>query len=152
MKHKGWWLFGIIIILIIVILIFLGWYYFFEYKIKCGDKTCFTQSLVECKKAIFVNQDSQTITQYQILGQSNGNCQTNVEIIQVKKGASDLSSLEGLDMNCFTPIGSSIMPESNTKNCHGLLKEAIQEVVINRMYSEIVQNLGKISEETTKIL
>ena len=44
------------------------------------------------------------------------------------------------------------MPESNTKNCHGLLKEAIQEVVINRMYSEIVQNLGKISEETTKIL
>jgi hypothetical protein len=152
MVYKRRWLLIGIIVLIIILIGILAWYFAFEKKITCEDKECFTQSLVECKRAIYVSQDSKTITQYNILGESDGSCETNVRIIEVRKGSTDLAPLEGLDMNCLTQIGSSIMPESDTKKCHGLLKEGIQDIVIRRMYSEIVQNIGEIKTETIQVI
>jgi hypothetical protein len=55
-------------------------------------------------------------------------------------------------MVCAIPFGIMMQPEENLKVCHGILKEEIQELIITRMHAQIVENLGKISEETTKIL
>jgi hypothetical protein len=55
-------------------------------------------------------------------------------------------------MKCITSIGSGDMPEKNIENCHGELKEQIQGIIINRLYSQILQNIGKIGEETNKVL
>ena len=99
-----------------------------------------------------MNTDAQTITQYTILGTSQGKCETNVKIIQVKKGALEIENLEGKEMNCFTSISSAEMPEKTIENCHGELKEQIQGIIINRLYSQILQNIGKIGEETSKVL
>ena len=63
-----------------------------------------------------------------------------------------MANLEGKDMDCFLKLGLVISPEKSLKDCHGLLKEDIQEMIIQRMHSQIVENLGKINEETTKIL
>ena len=99
-----------------------------------------------------MSADAQTITEYTIKGTSNGQCETNVKIVQVKKGALEVGSLEGKDMDCFTNLDSTDMPEKNIENCHGALKEQIQGIIISRLYSQILQNIGKIGEETSKVL
>lgn len=145
-----------LISIILVLGLLIGSYFFFFYQVKCDkqtdSKSCFLINLASCKKAIYTNADAQTITQYTVLGTSSGQCETNIIIIQVKKGAQEVNVLQGKDMNCFTSLGSTDMPEKNIENCHGELKEQIQGIIISRLYSQILQNIGKIGEETSKVL
>lgn len=141
-----------IIATIVVLALVTGCYFLFFYKTACDNKECFLANMANCKKTSFSSANAQTITQYTILGTKDGKCKTNIEIIQVKKGALELGDLEGKEMNCFTNIGSGEMPEKDIENCHGELKEQIQSIIINRLYSQILQNVGKIGEETTKVL
>ena len=55
-------------------------------------------------------------------------------------------------MVCQTPLGSAVSPEQNLKNCNGKLKEDLQEIVIQRMHSYILKNVGEVSEELVKPL
>lgn len=137
---------------IVVLALIIGSYFFFFYKVQCDTKECFLTNLVDCKRTAYTNADAQTITQYTILGTSAGKCETNVKIIQVKQGALEVAVLEGKEMNCFTGIGIGDMPEKNIENCHGELKEQIQSIIIDRLYSQILQNIGKIGEETSQVL
>ena len=40
-----------------------------------------------------------------------------------------------------------IFPESDINNCHGLLKEGLQDLFISKLHRYIVQNLGEINVE-----
>jgi hypothetical protein len=42
--------------------------------------------------------------------------------------------------------------KNDLRSCHGELKEAIQEEVIQRMHSQIIENLGKINETISKVI
>ena len=90
--------------------------------------------------------------EYKILGKEGNSCNVYVQLLQLKKGAVELTILENKDMICSLPFGVLQEPEKNLKNCHGRLKEEIQNIIIQRMHSQIVENLGKISEETTQVI
>ena len=55
-------------------------------------------------------------------------------------------------MDCYVPLGSIVSPESNLAECHGLLKEGLQETIINKLHAYIVKNVGQIGEELQKAI
>jgi hypothetical protein len=73
-------------------------------------------------------------------------------MLQIKKGKQELASLEGEEMVCALPSGVLISPESNLKDCSGKLKENIQDIVISRMHTQIVENLDQINQTLTKVI
>jgi hypothetical protein len=119
---------------------------------KCDNKECFYNSLAKCKKTDFLSDNPDLTTQYNIIGKNDGGCEVYVKLIQVKRGSAELSGLSDKDMSCILPFGVITEPEKNLKNCHGSLKEEIQNIIIQRLHSQISENLGKISTETTKVI
>ena len=142
----------IVLIVLVVIGLAVSGYYLYQGVNKCNSKECFDNSLSECRKTSFVSDSPDTVLEYTILGASGGNCNVNVKMLQIKRGAAELSALEGKEMICAVPAGTIGEPEKDLKTCHGVLKEEIQNVIIQRMHAQIVENLGKISGETTSVL
>ena len=59
----------------------------------------------------------------------------------------DSISLEGQSMTCMLPLGVVMAPESDIGICHGLLKEGLQDLVIRKLHTYLVQNLGRLNLE-----
>lgn len=140
----------VLIIILILILILLG--IRFGYYPKCLDQECFTRALVNCEKSIFLSQQENLAMNYKVLGKSTDKCRIEVKINNIKSGNFDLGKLENKKMICDIPPGILTLPESNLNNCHGQLKEDMQQLIIERMHTEIIENLGSINESLTKIL
>ena len=43
-------------------------------------------------------------------------------------------------------------PVENLGLCHGLLKEGLQDLIIKKMHTYIIENMGKINEELESAL
>ena len=148
--RRGNWITLIIIGLIIVI--GLAVYFTFFYAYKCNDLACFQSHQKKCVRTSFVNVEEDTTWKYLIKGKSSGRCIVNVEVLNIKKGERNKQVLIGKDMNCYLPLGSAVSPESDITRCHGVLKEELQNLIIQKMHSYIVENLGEISEELEKVI
>jgi hypothetical protein len=138
---------GVLILTVII----LAYFYFFNIP-KCDNYECFADALIKCKRSDFIGDSNNLIISYKILGKSGDYCLTNVKVSEIKKGSLELAPLLNKEMECSTPFGVLSKPEGNLKNCHGELRELLQETVINRMHSQIVENIGKVSQELTQVL
>jgi hypothetical protein len=49
-------------------------------------------------------------------------------------------------MTCSYPLGIVDYPEKNLDLCTGKLKEGMQKVIIQKLYTHILNNLGKLDE------
>jgi len=141
-----------IVVGLIIIMAGMAVYFTFFYTKKCGDVSCFNTALLKCKKASYMDDAEDATWFYKIKGKSKGECKIRVEILQVKEGTTDMASLEGKDMYCYLPLGIISNPQENLERCHGLLKEEMQKLIINRLHNYIMSNLGEISEELEKPL
>ena len=54
-------------------------------------------------------------------------------------------------MNCMLPLGVRMIPESDIGNCHGLLKEGLQDIIIKRLHTYLVENIGQINLEVLDV-
>jgi len=133
--------FGIAVVVVFVSV----WYLFFSYE-DCNDIGCFNENLEKCDKATYINQGNMTF-EYKILGNSKDSCKVNVRFLTGRLNEQDLRHLENREMDCFIPNGVVVSPESDLDNCHGLLREGLQELVISRLHRYIVQNIGKINAD-----
>ncbi|MDP1729375.1 MAG: hypothetical protein Q8L27_04185 [archaeon] len=118
----------------------------------CTNEECFNSALIKCSKAYYQKDSVNTIMEYRINGRIGNSCVVNVKLLQVREGSVELTALQEQEMVCSLPLNVVSIPEGNLEQCHGLLKEEIQNLVIKRMHAQIIENLGKINEETTKIL
>lgn len=145
---------GLIWTLIIAILVVLAtaiyFTFFFYYTCEDNDLACYREHQKECAKTIFVNDKEDVTWQYRILGNSDGKCEVEATVLQIKQGDLTKISLEGKSMICSLESGSVISPEEDLKNCHGLLKEDIQEIMIQNAHAYIISNIGKVGEELEK--
>jgi len=142
---------GIIAIALVVIIVLAGvwvWASFIYYK-NCDAKDCFDNSLLSCSRAQYINAGNMTFF-YKIEGKSNEQCVVNVELLKGDLNNQDSLKLEKKDMECYLPLKTIMAPESDIGNCHGLLKEGLQEMIISRLNSYVVQNLGSINLEFLK--
>ena len=141
-----------LIIIGLIIIIALAIYFTFFYAYKCNDLACFQAHQKKCVRTSFVNDEEDTTWKYLIKGKSSGKCIVNVEVLNIKKGERSKQILIGKEMDCYLPIGSAVSPESDIAICHGVLKEELQNLIIQKMHSYIVENLGEISEELEKVI
>jgi len=141
-----------ILFFVILIVLFALIYFNYLHILKCNNKECFSEAIVGCKRTSYTDDNPETILQYKINGRKGDKCSVDIKVLQIKKGDMSLSVLENKEMNCLIPLGVLTWPERNLEDCHGELKESIQEIVINRMHSQIVENLGKINQTITKVI
>ena len=106
--------------------------------------------MVYCNKVKFIG-GTDMIFEYAIKGSSNGHCEVGVLLLQGELNNQDSIKLEGLEMSCFLPKGVVMIPESDIGRCHGLLKEGLQDLVIERLHTYLVQNLGQINLEVLDV-
>lgn len=119
----------------------------FFYTESCETAECFFDNLRTCSKASFVNNNDEAVWGYKIVSDKGNVCEIQVTLIQQKSSDLDLSSLEGKSMLCSLPIGVVDYPEKNLEFCHGELKEEIQAMLIKKLHTYIIDNLGEIKNE-----
>lgn len=135
-----------IIILVVAIIILVGYLFFTNIK-QCDSSQCFSKALLECDRVSFTREDAKAAWQYIITGSSDTNtCNINVELSRINQGSIDIEILEGSKMTCIVNRADSRPPEENIKDCSGPLKERLQEIIIERMHSYILKNIGEIKE------
>lgn len=133
--------FKLFMILLLLGLLVLSYFLFF-YSKKCTARDCFLDALGKCKRASFVSEQEEATWLYSIKGMSRDGCKVYVKAAEIKTAES--KALEGKFMFCYLPQETVFMPEEKIEYCHGLLKEAIQDQIIERMHLYIVENIGEI--------
>ena len=141
-------LIAVVAFIILVLAIYFTW--FFAYT--CDDLACFQSHQERCSKTKFVNDESDTTWQYKIKGKKNDVCEIEVQVLKIKQGSLDKKILEDKSMTCLIPLGNLMMPESDISKCSGPLKEELQTMIIAKLHSYIIENVGEIGEELNKII
>lgn len=142
-KYFDWRWF--VILGVLAILAFGVWALFFSY-VNCDSWECFNNQLKSCDRAKFVGE-MDMVFEYTIKGSSNQKCEVVVRLLQGELNNKDSIKLEMQEMTCMLPEGVAMIPESDIGNCHGILKEGIQGLVIKKLHTYLVQNLGKLNLE-----
>jgi len=148
--EKGDWIAVISIALVILIIIAVYFTFFFSYT--CGDLSCFQAHQKQCARTSFIKDNEEITWKYFIKGQESGRCVVNAEVLKVKTGAVENTQLVGKDMDCSLPLESTVAPESDISRCHGLLKEEMQSMIIQKLHAYILDNLGEIGAELEKVI
>jgi len=138
-----------VVILIVISFIFSK----FIYAKVCKDEECFSDSLAECERATFTKEIEDASWYYKIKGTGiEGQCIVYVMLEKIKKGDVKILSLEGKDMHCLLPYSVVETPQRDIERCHGDLKEEIQSILIKKMHSYLLENIGQVSEEFEKVI
>ena len=139
-----------ILAIICIALIVISICYLIFAKPKCLSQGCFLNSLWKCKPLTFYNEQENSTWYYSIKGYSQDSCRVYVEAVKLQTDLETANAMVGKSMICDIPrdISGSFLPEAKIEYCHGLLKEAIQDLIIKKMHLFIVQNIGQISQTT----
>ena len=125
--------------------------YFTIYQpVKCDSYECFQGKMMTCEKATYINEEPEASWKYEIKNSENGECKIEVILLQAKKGDLELENLAGLGMECRYPEGIITYPEKDLGACSGALKEQLQGIVIKKLYTYILDNLGELDEELSQ--
>ncbi len=143
------------LLLLVIITVLLGKIFLVKDCEKSGD--CFDKMAAKCWPAKMFKINEDNMYKYTIKGRGLRSCVVEVENVQMALGTSVemVERFEGKSMRCEVPLKVldstkfSELPELITY-CHGDLKEAIYELIIERMYGLIISNLGDISSEVEK--
>ena len=138
-----------VILIVIAVVIYIGWFFFFSAK-ECTSWDCFNNRLEECSRTNFIG-GTKMIFEYNILKKSGDSCKIDVELLQGELNNQESIKLEGQKMTCTLPLGVRMIPESDISNCHGLLKEGLQDIIIKRLYNNLVENIGQINLEVLDV-
>ncbi len=143
---------GIIFFVIVVGL--LSWFFFsVNYTKVCEDDNCFNSALSICKRAEFLKDTTDARWYYKINGPAqNERCEVYVKLAQLRKGGIEIVRLEGKDMVCLTPYSVVESPQREIESCHGELREEISSLLIQKMHSYLLENLGQVSKEFTTVI
>ncbi len=135
----------IIVLVLILVLVAVALYLNFS-RVECSDYGCFSQKMSKCSKSSFLNNAPEATWRYNIKGISDNKCEITVKLMQAKEGTLGIDKLTGLEMSCFYALGEATYPEKDLDKCHGRLKEELQGIVIKKLHSYLIENLGKVDE------
>lgn len=135
-----------ILIVALIIMIISSLYFTFFYSPVCNNYECFKSAMEECRKTSYINEEPEASWGYRIKGAKNNECVVEVKLLQAKKGQLNIQKLQGFAMDCSYPLGISAYPEKDLNKCHGRLKEELQAIIISKLHSYILENLGQLAE------
>jgi hypothetical protein len=134
-----------VVLVILAFAVYIVWFMFFSYK-ECDSWDCFNSRLEDCKRTTFIG-GTNMIFEYTVSGEKGDACMVGIELLQGEISNKDSIGLEGQKMECALPTGVIMVPESDILKCHGILKEGLQDLVITKLHTYIIQNLGRINLE-----
>ena len=143
--NKDFYWKSLFFLIAVFLIVFAIWLWTFGYK-NCEDRECFNEALKNCERVKFVYGNSM-IFEYVIKGEKNGFCDVGVILLQGDLNNEDSMKLEGQKMDCMLPLGVVMAPESDIGNCHGILKEGLQDLAIRKLHTYLVKNLGRLNLE-----
>ena len=143
-------------ILILLLIIALAWAVYIYLPKNCGtDRGCFIQKAQTCSKAKVIDYKEGNEFIYEIKDKTGSDCIFYVKINKMKENTDYnlVKILEGKDMLLEQ---FKINPLADTKDiidsCSGSLKEALQQLTIERLYGVIISNIGGINKELQKLV
>ncbi len=142
---------GFVLLIAAIIIISILLYFSFISIRKVDTQQGFNQALTNCDRVEYIRDGDRAIWKYTILGKQRDFCNVEVRLVSAKEGVQDIKDVEGLNMICSVAEGLAINPEENLKNCHGLLKEGLQDILIEKMHAYIISNIEQIGEEFSTI-
>ena len=147
-EEKQEWVRSPLVIIALALLFITIIYFLLVYKPTCKTQDCFSNALFKCSKALYRNEAANITWFYSIDGVKKDKCNVYAEIRDIKADAETINALKGKSMNCYIPkrIAGSFMPDEKLEYCHGLLKEDLQELIIQKMNLLIIQNIGQINK------
>ena len=132
------------VLLAIICLLFAIKYTFF-YIPKCETFGCFINYMKKCEGAKFVNDDIEATWKYVISGNKDKEvCEVEVTLLQPKSGELGIERLGGYSMTCVFQRGAYAYPERDLDKCHGLLKEEMQDIIIKKLHTYVINNLNRL--------
>jgi len=144
------WKFFLLAIILIAGTVFLA-YELGAFKKTCNDEDCFMKSLQTCSYAKWLSIKNYNYYLYTIEGNTDSSCKIDVELKKMAEGTpiDQLIKFEGKWMKCTIPQTEiTKMTSANFDNmltyCTGPLKEAMYELIIEKLYTIIIQNMGSI--------
>jgi hypothetical protein len=132
-----------VLILVVVGLIVGGYFLFFSVRV-CESSECFYDSIENCDKVSFIREGDNANWKYGVIGEGLNGCDVEVELLNVNEGSIENEILEGKKMICdFSGVG---FPEEDIFSCSGVLREEIQERIIEKMHNYLLENIGEVEE------
>ena len=141
----------IVFAVIAVVFIGLAIHTTFIHAPRCQTFECYEEHMRLCKESQYLNDGDEATWRYRILGMKEGACVVEVTLLQPKAGELGIDKLSGYSMECGFPKGIVAYPEKDLGSCHGRLKEEMQEIIIKRLHTYIIDNIGEI-DETLQLL
>ncbi len=138
---------GLVIIMLIVLLLAVILAFRFVQGKECSDKACFDEYMETCRRAHYINEETEASWDYRIVGKKREGCSIEVTLLQAKEGDLELRNYEGHAMTCAYDLGETAFPEKDLSKCHGLLKEDLQTILIKNLHAYIVDNLDDIKDD-----
>jgi len=135
--------------IVVVIALYAAWFILMSY-VECDSRDCFNTNLASCIRTKYTGGNNM-IYEYIIINKAGSLCDVQVTLLQGELNNKDSQRLEGKNMVCQLPLGVIMNPESDIRNCHGDLKEGLQDLVIQKLYTYLVQNIGRINLEALEL-
>ena len=143
----------LVTVTILVIITFFAYYFGFLKK-TCTTPECFEESLQKCTPAKYLKLQNLNYYKYSIMGRRGDGCKVDIQLMKMAEGtALDKKTLfEGKAMTCRVPMDkleavSSDNIEGILNYCTGPLKEAMYELIIQKLYTIVIANLGDVIGE-----
>ena len=141
---------ALIVVFAISVLLFV--YLNFVYTQSCQNYECWQKYMTKCGRASFVSEQTEAAWGYEITGKTDSQCVIEVTLLLAKKGELGIEKLVGSKMTCSYKIGTATYAEKDLSACHGLLKEELQTLIINKLHSYLLENLGQVAEGLEKAI
>ena len=140
-----------IVILIVGIMAFFIYFNVFVAK-ECKELDCYEKALLKCKKIWFIREEDNYVWRYEILkAVGKDACNVETRLLKINLGKLNIEDLQGKTMVCKVQRVDDIFPEKDMLRCNGILKEELQEIIIDRMHNYLLKNLGEIQEGLKEI-
>ncbi len=134
-------------IIIIAAIGLFSYYFFFKEKPELSpDMETFKKYMKECARAEYFNEEESASWYFEIIKKQKDTCIIKVKLLQAKEGELGLVKLEGQSMQCSYPLGFVTTPGNELKECTGKLKESLQEIIIEKLHTHVIENLGSIDK------
>ncbi len=148
-RSLDWKFWGIITLLLVAVLF--AAYQLGAFKKTCRDDACFNNALAKCSYAKFLATKNLNYYLYTIQGTSKDTCKVEATLRKMAVGTppDKIEQFEGKGMTCYVPKKdiakmTSFEFENMLPNCTGQLKEAMYQLMIEKLYTIIIQNMGDI--------
>lgn len=122
-----------------------------------SDSACFDSALSKCSGATYTLFSEGNVYLYESFGSFGEMCKVEVTMMKAIEGTDLLmrTNLEGKSMICKLPRSRMQNEKLSEMDdfadfCSGPLKEAMYEIIVQRMYALVIANLGEISLEARK--